>query len=367
MRKLTTEDFIYKAKLVHGDKYDYSKTVYICDKIKVNIICHSHGVFNTRASSHLEGVDCNTCIIEKRKLGIEIFLKRAKDIYGDKYDYSLITSYTKCKAHLDVICRKHGSFKISADHHINRKQGCPKCKSLNLDGFIEKAKFVHNNKYDYSKSVYINNKANIDIICTIHGLFTQRVSDHINGKHGCPECSMELIRLSTSDFIKKSQIKHGNKYTYIKENINFKHNKEKVEIICKKHGLFKQKVNAHLSGAGCPKCSESYGERNIRLYLVKNNINFIQEHSFKDCKSIMPLFFDFYLPEFNVCLEFNGTQHYEPSKFFGGEKTYLGVVKRDAIKVEYCYKNKIELLIIKYNEDITNVLNNFLNRISIIS
>lgn len=359
MRKLTTEEFITKAKDAHGDRYDYSKVKYKTSNHKVAIICHKHGKFEQVASYHIGKYKngCPKCAVENRRLTLDYFLQKAKKIHGDKFDYSLITEYKPSKEKVDVICKKHGPFRVSIYHHINRGQGCSKCKSLNLDGFLEKANIVHNNKYDYSKVVYTNNKEKIDIICPIHGLFNQRITDHINGQHGCLECTMETIRMSTDEFIIKANKKHENKYIYDAEKINFKTNKDKVNITCERHGVFSQKVNTHLNGAGCPSCSESKGEFSIRNYLDNKNIQFKVQKTFKECKNINMLRFDFYLPNINTCIEFNGIQHYEKVDFFGGTKGLKSTQKRDKIKESFCKKNDIQLLVIKYDEDVENVLN----------
>jgi hypothetical protein len=355
MRRLTNKEFIDGAIDLHGDKYSYDKCVYVNAGTKVIITCPTHGDFEQRASAHVgkQKTGCPKCNGENRQIGLDLFLSRAKEVHGDKFDYSLVTEYKANRAHFDVICRKHGVFKISGDHHIKRKQGCPKCKSLNLDGFIEKANKVHNNKYDYTQSIYVNNKAKIDIICPIHGLFNQRVTDHINGKHGCPECTLETIRLSTDEFIIKASEKHKNKYYYIKSDINFKSNKEKVPIICPIHGVFMQMVNSHLNGSGCDRCNESKGEINIGEFLTQNNIRYDREKKFKDCKYKQILPFDFYLPDYNTCIEFQGRQHYEFIKHFHRTEDGLKLQQlKDKIKAEYCLKNNIPLIVINSIEEI---------------
>lgn len=422
MKKLTTEEFIKEAKLVHGDKFDYSLVDYKGGREHVSIICSVHGEFIQRASAHIgkQKQGCKKCAGEDRRLGLDEFLKRAIQIHGDKYDYSLVTENKPEGEKIQIICKKHGPFNVSINHHINRGQGCPKCKSLNLDGFIEKANQVHDNKYDYSESVYINNKAKIDIICPTHGKFKQRVSDHINGKHGCPECTMETIRMTTDEFIHKAKLVHGDKFNYDRVRINFKSNKDyipitcpihgdfnqrvnthltgngcdkcryksladfindsnikhndkydyslvkfnttydKIDIICPKHGIFNQRTSAHLDGQGCPKCKESKGEKEIRKHLINKKIKFISQYKFSNCKYKKELPFDFYLPNYNTCIEFNGEQHYRPIKLWGGDISFKKQQIKDNIKMEYCRCNNIPLIIIKYNENVLDVLNKYL-------
>jgi hypothetical protein len=225
---------------------------------------------------------------------------------------------------------------------------------------------VYGDKYDYSKVDYKNNYTNVIIICHRHGEFNQRPNNHLNGS-GCLACGMTNghIKLldDTKSFIEKAQIIHGNKYFY--DNVNYVNVKTKISIICPKHGEFKQTPNKHLSGDGCPICKESKGERNIRLWLEFNNVNYIPQHKFNDCKNIRPLPFDFYLPDYNICIEYQGEQHYRPIKRFGGINKFDKTVQHDKIKKEYCESNNIILKVIKYTDDIlTNLLN--INTINIL-
>lgn len=360
MTKLTTEEFIEKSNTIHNFRYDYSISKYTSGKNKITIICNEHGEFSQRASAHLEGQGCMGCRLENRRTGLELFLERCFEIHGDKYDYSLIDKYTNNRDKVKVICKYHGVFEITPEHHTNRKQGCSECKKMGLEKFLISANKKHNNTYDYSLiTEYKNNKEKVKIICKKHGVFEQRVIDHISGI-GCSECTQNRFRLSTQDFINKANILHNNKYEY-SSTIDFKSNKDKVEIICKEHGKFLQRVNSHLTGQGCPTCKESKGEEFIRNYLIDNKIGFIQEKKFKDCiyKSELP--FDFYLPELNTCIEYNGIQHYKPIEYFGGLESFEYQIIRDKIKNEYCLNNNIHLLIIKYNDNILEKLSTLLD------
>ncbi len=123
------------------------------------------------------------------------FIEKAKSVHGDKYDYSKV-EYISSKTKIIIICKDHGDFIQRPSDHINRKSGCPKCKGksrrTDTNTFIEKAKSVHGDKYDYSKVEYINVDTKILIICPIHGEFYQTPYTHINQKCGCNICSREL-------------------------------------------------------------------------------------------------------------------------------------------------------------------------------
>lgn len=350
-------NFISKSIEVHGNRYDYSKVDYSDSKKKIKIICKIHGEFYQRPSAHTYGQGCMGCRLDTRKIGLDIFLDRCKEVHGDRYDYSLITEYKNSSTKVDVICKDHGVFKIDPDNHTNRKQGCPECKKVGLENFIKRSSEIHNNKYDYSLvTEYVNNKTKVNIICEKHGVFNIRIGDHMNDEIGCAECTLDRFRTTTEDFIKRSNIKHCNKYKY-SSNIEFRSNRDKIEIECSKHGIFKQRVISHLNGSGCPKCKRPKGEIEISKELEKMNIKYFEQHKFIDCKFINMLRFDFYLPNENICIEYNGEQHYRPVSIFGGEKSFKTQILKDEIKRKYCIDNNIKLIVIRYDENVVDVLN----------
>ncbi len=281
----------------------------------------------------------------------ENFIKKSREIHNNKYDYSLV-EYRNNKTKVEIICPIHGIFKQRPDNHIHGN-GCPLCniehKKFTLNKFIEKSQKIHNNKYDYSLVNYINIKTKIKIICPIHGVFEQLPKNHLNGQ-GCADCFGNKLS-STEDFIRKSIKIHGNKYDY--SLVNYKNDKTKVKIICPIHGEFEQMSNIHLQGHGCPSCTSqiiSYGEETISEILNKNNVKYKTQKIFPNCKYILPLKFDFYLLNYNLCIEFDGEQHFKPNNYFGGIKGFEMTQKRDIIKNDYCKKNNIELIRISYLE-----------------
>ncbi len=293
-KKLTKEDFIEKARLVHGDKYNYSLVEYLNSKTKVKIICEKHNIFEQIPYAHLKGFGCAKC---------------GSEAMGNK-------------------------------------------RKLNNTTFIEKSKIVHGNKYDYSLVVYENDKTKINIICKKHGVFKQSAGGHLQGI-GCQKCGIEnsiKIRSSNNkDFIKNAKIVHGNKYDY--SLVDYINSKVKIKIICIKHGVFLQTPYEHLAGRGCPACKESNGESIIRQILLDNNINFISQKKFNDCVGIRnKLPFDFYIIDKNILIEFNGRQHYKAIDLFGGDIGYKKLNKTDQLKKEYCELNNIKLLVITYKK-----------------
>lgn len=183
-----TELFISKANKIHKNRYDYSKVNYINAKTKITIICREHGDFQQTPSNHLSNYNCQKCA-KNYQLDTNSFIEKAINIHNYKYDYSKV-NYINADTQIIIICREHGEFTQIPDFHINRKCGCPKCSNnvrLDLLEFIYKADKIHDNKYDYSKVEYINNRKPVIIICKKHGEFSQIPFVHLL-KHGCPNC-----------------------------------------------------------------------------------------------------------------------------------------------------------------------------------
>ena len=202
--RLTKEEFIERAKKIHGDKYDYSKVNYINASTKVCIICPEHGEFWQTAGEHFRGSGCPKCksehLSEVFKMSKEEFIERAKKIHNNKYDYSKV-EYVNCDTPVNIICPNHGEFKATPYNHL-RGQRCPVCtnedKSVRMadtkEEFIEKAKKIHGDKYDYSNVEYKNNRTKVKIICPKHGEFMQKPTDHLRG-HGCPTCGCNISKV----------------------------------------------------------------------------------------------------------------------------------------------------------------------------
>ena len=287
------------------------------------------------------------------KLTQEEFLDRCRKIHGDRYDYSK-TIYKNQQSKVIIICYKHGEFEQLPYAHLNH-QGCSKCVRLNkptIDEFINKSNKIHNNKYNYSKVNYINTKKKIIIICLEHGEFLQSPDAHLSGQ-GCSKFSGKIID-NTEDFIKKSQNIHDYFYQYYLTKYVSTHSK--VNIVCPKHGKFTQSPANHLKGKGCPKCRQSKGEMKIYNYLIENNIKFDNQKTFNECRDIRVLKFDFYLTEYNICIEYDGEQHFQKCWFDKNDTKLIIRQKRDLIKTTFCKKNNINLIRITYKDNIEEKL-----------
>ena len=280
----------------------------------------------------------------------EQFIIKAKQIHGDKYDYSkveYVNSYTK----VCIICPKHGEFWIEPTIHLYWKRGCPKCShsySPTTQEWVKRAQQIHKDKYDYSKVEYINAHTKVCIICPIHGEFWQRPSSHIDGC-GCPNCRYDVLSqkyaLTKEEFVKRAISVHGDKYDYSK--VEYKNDNDKVCIICPIHGEFWQNAKGHIwNHQGCPLCKRSKMEEFVELVLTENNIVFEKQKKFEWLKFKESMLLDFYLPQYNIAIECQGGQHFDPVKKYGGEEGLLIRHERDKLKYHLCLENNINILYI---------------------
>ena len=192
-----------------------------------------------------------------KRLTRDEFIVKSNIANNFKYDYEK-TIYKNNSTKVIITCPIHGDFLQTPSHHLNGT-GCQKCSGktkLTTEEFIEKANKVHNNKYNYSKTKYINKKTKVIIICPIHGEFEQTPDDHANKPAGCPKCKIDKIiethTYSQKEFISICNKIHGDFYDY--SLVNYVHNTHKIRIICPIHGEFEQIATTHAQGHGCPQC-----------------------------------------------------------------------------------------------------------------
>lgn len=283
---MTTDEFIRRAKDVHGNKYDYSITEYNGPKVKVKYVCPKHGIIEQNPSSHLSGSGCRFC-------GIERSHKNAKDT---------------------------------------------------TETFIKKAEKVHGNKFDYSLVEYFNSQTKVKVIChekdalgNEHGVFIIKPNSHINGK-GCPKCNGK--NKTTEEWVAEAKKVYPDKrYTFSKT--KYTHARNKVIVTCAEHGDFLTLARDFLRGHGCPKCQRSRLENDVENALEKNHIEYISQKKFDWLK---PLSLDFYLPKFNVAIECQGKQHYLETTIFNEKEPLKIRQERDERKRQLCNGNGVKLI-----------------------
>lgn len=297
--RLTTQQFIEKAIRVHGNQFCYERSIYIDRLTKVEIFC-------------------NTC----------------KTIFFQ-----------------------------TPHQHIHAKNGCKHCAIKKLqtfqtkthDDFICQATEIHNSQYEYlTRYVSAHIKIKMRHILCGH-VFDQTPNAHLSHKRGCPKCGIEkrtnALKKHHDDFIKQANKIHNNQFVYLDKYVSDSKKITMRHILC--GHIFKQKASCHLQGNGCPNCHTSKGEKMIKRWLEERNVVFLYQHKFAECfnpKTNRMLKFDFYLPNHNTAIEFDGLQHYQPVRFFGKmskEQADLAFSKQkelDHIKNEFCKKNNIELV-----------------------
>ena len=254
MKKMTKQQFIEKAIAVHGNKYDYSKVIYVNSSTHITIICPTHGEWKITPNNFLRGHGCPACS-NRQRLTTELFIERATKIHNQRYNYSLVEHINSSMC-VKIICPTHGEFLQKAGLHLIG-HGCPKCfgspKSTTGE-FIRKAKGIYGDKYGYSKVDYKGNKIKVIITCAIHGDWAVTPNGFLRGSE-CPKC-YGTPKYTQEEYISKAKEAHGNKYDYSK--VDYKGVAEKIKIICPFHGEFNQYAGSHLRGAGCSICNVGY-------------------------------------------------------------------------------------------------------------
>ncbi|VVC05050.1 Uncharacterised protein [uncultured archaeon] len=302
----------------------------------------------------------------------ESFIKKSKMIFGNKFGYEH-THYANILTSITITCPRHGDFQQIPKIHL-KGFGCKRCgdeyrgklNTRSTEDFILKARAVHGNFYDYSKTVYTGHRNKISIICPTHGEFTIRAGNHLAG-HGCRQCA-GYKSFDTLSFVKQAKRIHGNTYNY--SMVQYENSHAKVAIICSIHGVFWQQPNTHLNGCGCPICAESFGERDVSNVLRKNNIDFKRQFRIDECKHLRPLPFDFAIifgGGVSGLIEYQGMQHYQEVGFGGSQPLLQVIQKNDQIKREFCFKQKIPFLVIPYwkKNDVDVIVGSFLAEISV--
>ncbi|MBR6517583.1 MAG: hypothetical protein IKT40_12200 [Bacilli bacterium] len=354
---INTEEFINRAKLVHGDRYDYSKVEYKNTTTNVCIICPIHGEFWQSPNNHLKGCGCPYCSNNK-KMTSEEFAKKARLIHGDKYDYSKVEYVNNSTPICIICPIHGEFWQTPRDHLNNRgcKQcGIEKMKKSRRgtkEEFIEKAKSIHGDKYDYSKVEYVNTNTKVCIICPIHGEFWITPHNHTISKNpqGCRMCGYEKVSekktMSFDEFVEKANLKHNNKYEYIEIDSD-----RNVTVKCKKCGhIFNVRLSEHLYGRGCPHCCFSKLELEIEGFLKENNIDYIPQ--FRISRQSL----DFYIPKYNIGIECQGSQHFGKGNWGKDEKeSFKIILERDIRKYNKC--NDLGIKLLYYTTDI-NIKNN---------
>ena len=296
-----------------------------------------------------------------KQLTTEDIVKRGKELYGDKYVYDK-THYVDRNTKVTITCKLHGDFRKDPKKFLYYGRGCPICsrqrggelRQTTREELIEgtKEKF---SDYDFSRVPNkFRQKDKIWVGCPKHGFFLTCADSLLHG-YGCKKCQYEhlseLFSWTLDEFLKRANDVHGNDYIY--DMVKYHGIDNEVEIICPKHGIFKQTPYCHIHlKQGCPICKSSSLENEVRHMLEDNGINFIQGAKRDTLKWIGRQHLDFYLPKYKIGVECQGEQHYEEVEYFGGEESFSSQQERDIRKMNLCKQNGVELIYFTHYDDV---------------
>lgn len=300
----------------------------------------------------------------KRKITLDIVKEEFENV-----GYELVsTEYKNNSAKIKYICSKHkdkGILEIIYGnfHKGERCRYCSNRYTMSTLEYKEKLQKVKPNIEVIEQ--YVNLKTKIKHKCKICEYeWCTRPDNLLYNVNGCPNCGKRRTDWTTEEIQKRVQELHPN----IKMFGEYNCTADYLTFYCEKcENSWTAKVNNILNGKGCPHCSKSIGEKKIEQYLKNINIVYETQKTFKDCKDKDYLKFDFYIPSSNVCIEYDGIQHFKPTKFSNhttdkqAQESFELCKKHDMIKTEYCNKNNIKLLRISYKENIEKVLLSFFN------
>lgn len=400
-KRKTTEQFIEDAKKMHkNDEYIYTEVEYVNQTTPVCIICPIHGRFWQTPKVHLKGHGCPQCGKEKNKIknkkrkqnskrreiikkerfipnkdykkydikSNEDFINYVDNLHHHKYDYNK-TNFINKKSKVKIICHKkdengveHGEFCQTAYQHLIG-HGCPKCahktsaekQTFTFDNFVIFANELYKGKYIYKKEDFTNMRTKMKIICSLHGEFWQTPSQHLKAC-GCKGCIAEhkrkLFSTDVNIFKERAASLFHNKYGY--DNVIYINNNTKVKITCPIHGDFLCTPANHLKGRGCPICKIEhyvYEDRLFHLLLTLFSEDEITRQAtfvwLSNNKSL-----DFYISKYKIAIEHQGSQHFMPVKFLGGEEKHQRCKELDKEKYNECLNNNVKLYYFSYEKNI---------------
>ena len=345
----TTEEYKqFLSKTINNELISFNKVIYVNRNTPIMLTCSRHGDFKILPSSINSNNVCPECnremLKERFSHTTEWFIEEAIKIHGNKYDYSK-TKYIDAKTKVCIIHPTYGEFWQLPSAHLKGQVSFNERnvklwsnrKRPTTQYFVNKAIKIHGNKYDYSKTKYVNTNTKVCIICPEHGEFFQLPYAHLNG-NGCPKCKIlkmqKNLQLTKDEFIRKARKIHGDRYDYSK--VNYVNYKTKVEIICSKHGSFWQTPACHFKCDGCPTCK---GEMSVS----KQETDFIQclkniydgVINLNDRQIIGPLEIDAFIPFEDIGIEYDGLYWHSSKKV---DKNY------HLMKTELCEKQGIKLI-----------------------
>lgn len=357
-KMLTHEDFLKKL----ADKNTHKITIlgkYQGSTTPILARCEEHNFeWTPTPNSLLQGNGCTLCRQDygkSQKLQAKYNFENQVHITNPYTE--ILGEYVDSKTHIKCKCKKCGHVWESLPSNLLNGYACIKCSGNKKKTTEEYQKCV-TDIFPNIKVIgeYKAARFKVKHQCCTCGYIWETKPTHILSRHGCPRCN-GCAKKSHEQYVEELQNitstievldKYVNTITKIKHRC----------LICGHIWEAKPANLLHLQ-QGCPQCKESHGEKQITEYLKQVDVEFIPQYKFSNCKNIKSLPFDFYLPEYNLCIEYDGLQHYKPIEFFGGEKEFLKRQQNDNIKTDFCEKNNINLIRIRYDDDIVSFLDDY--------
>lgn len=357
MRKRTHEEFIKLMEEAHPNievlgTYKTAKTKI---KVRCKICGHKWEAF---PSSLLQGYGCLKCKIIKRTKTHEQFMQELHEVNPHANNIQVLGTYVKGKTKLKVRCKVCGHEWETIPNNLLQGHGCPKCgkkqsiqkQTKTHDQFIKELQEI--NPDIEVLGTYVNNSTKILCKCKVCGHIWEVVPNSLLRGSGCPKCGIKIITQKNTETYEEFMEKFNTKNTHAKDiEILGTYVNSQTKILCrcrKDEYEWETRPASLLQGYGCPKCSISKGEKRVAQYLQDNNISYISQYKFNDCRFKLPLPFDFYLPQYNTCIEYDGDFHYKIIKNLGGVDGLIDTKIRDTVKNIYCENNNITLIRIPY-------------------
>ena len=357
MKKYTTESFKKRIKELYGDTIILDKVQDIENKKRndlVTLICPKHGEYTKTINSLLKRQGkCDKC--RYNWLTLEEFFEKFNSVYTEEERENYSFNKLELKGNKDTIivtCNKHGDFPTTPYVFLNH-HGCKRCsvekimqdRKITVEEFIKRSKENHKDEngeplYDYSKVKELNSLDDIiEIGCKRHGWVKQKASNHLYGC-GCIKCAWDKWSKkrtkSHEQYVLDCEKVHGKgRYIYLNK---YTGKNNPIIFQCTKCGRITTiSANSHLNNkSGCSFCIKSKLERNIQVFLENNNIKFIPQFPIINRQSL-----DFYLDDYNLAIECQGSQHFSNNHFKEGLDI---LIKRDVRKYNYCRENGIKLI-----------------------
>ena len=361
-KKKTQEEYVNELRIKNPTVEVIG--MYVDARTKIKHHCLIHDIYwDIAPTNALKGNGCSECHKErigKRKQ--KTHEQYIEEVRGVNPNIIVVEKYVNAKTPILHKCAIHNVEWKPYPEVILRGGGCPEC-------WKEKLHDIHCRTHEQYVIELALANPNVIVLgtyvdaltpilhkCLIDGYEWHTIPNSLLQGCGCPKCAGNL-QLSAQEYVERLYNINPN----IVPLEDYKTAKTKIWHKCLIDGYkWMVEPSSTLQGYGCPKCCESKGEKVVAQWLDKNNIQYISQKKFDDCKDKYSLPFDFYLPEFNCCVEYDGRQHFEAIDWFGGQESLEYTQRHDRIKTEYCQNNNIQLLRIAYFEDTEEKLNNFL-------